>query len=106
MAMPAVSSVSNGYRLSEINLNFINPEKYTQGMSIKRDGALKECPVQVLCYSDFEKLERDFNFHKNGFQFCTVVRQQFSRNYSHSRIGRSMKYLVSFKQESQQLCRK
>jgi hypothetical protein len=70
MAMPAASSVSNGYRLSEINLNFINPEKYTPGMSIKNDGALKECPVQVRCYYDFEKLEGEFDIHKHGFQFC------------------------------------
>lgn len=59
------------YRLVKVDINFLNPATYRDGIELLKHESKMCNSVEVHCFSDFEKLRR-FSFLKNGFEYCQL----------------------------------
>lgn len=57
------------FHLVEANINFL--KESSEGKKITT-GTANVKAVNIHCYSNVEKLRKDFNFHDNGFQYCAL----------------------------------
>lgn len=91
VAKPVIEPVSrntNGFRYRAAPLTFLGEnfkDHSVLGNSEGRDLLVGE-NVNIRCYHDFDKLKADFNFSRNGFQYCNANSsllnslQEFSKN--------------------------
>jgi hypothetical protein len=63
----------NPYKTVKVNVGFLNPDTFKDGMYYKDHKAdLLQIPVDLLCYSKCKEIQEDFDFNEDGFTFCEL----------------------------------
>ena len=68
------------YNLAKANITFLG-EAFVDGMQLFKDGSedhvkYQSCiPVNIRNYSNVKALRQEFNFHKNGFEYCKIKKE-------------------------------